>query len=156
MTEQNKNIKDKKGGNPKGPTPPKFNFYWIYGIIMVGLLVMTFLPKQEGSKTNLKAVLEMVERNDVEKIIVNNDRFIQVFLTQEALENERYKDVKPNKGLLGAKTPQYEFESNFEYFVAELEKLPVEVRNKVELEMGHSTRSIANSWLCWFGWRTRW
>ena len=146
MTEQKNNPENKKSPT-KGPNPPRFNFYWIYGIIMVGLIIMTFLPKQEGSSTTLREVLEMVERNDVDKIVVNNDRFIEVYLTDEALENEKYKDVKAPKGLLGSKIPHYKFESNFEYFVAELDKLPEEARSNLHIEQTHT-----EDYSGWFSW----
>jgi cell division protease FtsH len=145
MTE-NKNkqqIKKDKGV----PTPPKFNFYWIYAVIIVGLLVMAFIPKEIGQKTSLKEVLTMVESHDVEKIIVKNDRFIEVYLTKEALENDKYEKIKEKSGLFGANAPHLEFESNFEYFIAELEKLPKSDTKDLPIE-----QALIKDYSPWFSW----
>lgn len=145
MTNKKKGIPSKKDKNT--PTPPKFNFYWIYAIIMVGLLVMAFFPKEVGKKTTLKEVLAMVQSQDVEKIVVNNDRFVEVYLTEEALENEKYKEIKEKSGLFGASAPHFTFESNFEYFVAELDKLPKSDTKELRIEQTHT-----KDYSPWFSW----
>jgi len=146
MTEKKNKPQSKK--DKSTPIPPKFNFYWIYAIIMVGLLAMAFLPKKIGEKTTLKEVLSMVESHDVEKIVVENDRFISVYLTKEALENDKYKKIKEKNGLFGGKPAHFEFESNFEYFIAEIDKLPKADTKELRIEQQHTKDySSLMSWL---------
>lgn len=145
MTEKKKNISNKKDKNT--PKPPKFNFYWIYAIVMIGLLVMAFFPKEIGEKTTVKEVLGMVQSQDVERIVVNNDRFVEVYLTKEALENDKYKKIKEKTGLFGANAPHYTFESNFEYFVSELDKLPKSDTKDLRIEQTHT-----KDYSSWFSW----
>lgn len=130
-----------------GPPTPKFNFYWIYGIIMVGLIIMAFLPRNEGKETSWRDVKLMIESHDVEKVVVMNDRFVEVYLTPEALENEKYKDVKSSDGILGKKSPQYQFETNFDYFNDELKQLSAEDRSSFELKQNHT-----KDYSSWFSW----
>lgn len=47
-----KNSKNENPFGEKKPTPPKFNMYWIWGILVLGFIVISFFPSNEGKKTN--------------------------------------------------------------------------------------------------------
>ena len=107
----------KNNSSPKKPggTPPKFNFYWIYGIILAIFLILQFFPNETAKSTNLNAVLEMVDKKEVAKIDVINDK------------------VANKKGVFNEKIPQYTFEvGDIQYFQEAIDK--VDPNRKVVIE----------------------
>ncbi len=141
-----KNSKNENPFGEKKPTPPKFNMYWIWGILVVGFIVISFFPTNEGKKTNWNEVKEMIISNDVEKIQIVNDRFAKVYLNKEALENEKYKAVKPStQSIFGKQSPQYFFETSKEYFYPNFENVKKENPNASKIIIEPVTESDA-SW----------
>lgn len=56
------------------PQIPKFNFYWIYGIIAVILLVSLIMPGESAVSTSwTKVQREMLPNKDVKKIIIDRE-----------------------------------------------------------------------------------
>jgi len=92
-----KESKPKKNSGPKIPIPkgPKFNYYWIYGIIAVLLLSLQFFSFQNTIKEinwqNFEAT--MLKTHDVEKVTVINKETVEVFLKKESLSKPEHKDV---------------------------------------------------------------
>ncbi len=139
-----KNSKNENPFGEKKPTPPKFNMYWIWGILVVGFIVISFFPSNEGKKTNWNEVKEMIISNDVEKIQIVNDRFAKVYLNKEALENEKYKAVKPStQSIFGKQSPQYFFETSKEYFYPNFENVKKENPNASKIVIEPVTESDA-------------
>ncbi|MEZ5199338.1 MAG: ATP-dependent metallopeptidase FtsH/Yme1/Tma family protein, partial [Bacteroidales bacterium] len=102
MTEE-KNQKNKKPSNlPKGKLPKgKFNFYWIYGIVAVIFIALTFSNYGTSTKeADWGELKNMLAAQDIEKIIVVNREEAEIFLKQEALSDSQYEDVK-DSGLNG-------------------------------------------------------
>ncbi|MES2780014.1 MAG: ATP-dependent zinc metalloprotease FtsH [Bacteroidota bacterium] len=102
---------DKRSQKPKMPPVPKFNFYWIYGIIAVIFLVIQFMPHDVSLKTTwYKVQNDMIMTNDVEKIVVVNKERAEVYLKKESVKNDKFKDLK-DRGLFGDDVgPHYYFE----------------------------------------------
>jgi AFG3 family protein len=95
------------GGTPK----PKFNIYWIYGLIILGFLSIQFF-KSTGhiEDTDLNQFLEMLAARDIARVeVVNKDR-VEIYIKDEKLNSPRYKNLF-NKGLNSvSKTgPHYAF-----------------------------------------------
>ena len=88
---------------------PKFNFYWIYGIIFALFLGYQFLSSgnlgsKKLSQNEFKTILS---DNDVEKIIIVNRSVADIYIKSEASEKEKHKK---NKGsLYSANTPMYNY-----------------------------------------------
>tara|TARA_R110000868_G_scaffold3388_7_gene21910 strand:- start:4494 stop:6431 length:1938 start_codon:yes stop_codon:yes gene_type:complete len=105
MTNDKKNIKDKK---------PKFNPYWIYGIVIAMFLAIQLFSSvgaSNGSKTNPTQFLKFVGDGDVEKVEIVNKRIAKVYLTREAEDKEIHKNSKPSSLLPSAtRLPNYTFE----------------------------------------------
>ena len=105
MANEKNNIKDKK---------PKFNPYWIYGIVIAVFLaiqVFSSVGTQEGSTTNPTQFLQFVADGDVEKVEIVNKRIAKVYLTREAEQKEIHKKSIPNTLIPTAtKLPNYKFE----------------------------------------------
>src|SRR5690606_36013406 len=77
------------------PKPPKFNYYWLYGLIAIVLLGLQFFSFQNTlQETNWQQFEQgMLKSGDVEKVIVVNKEIVEVYLTSAALSKEEYKDV---------------------------------------------------------------
>ncbi|MEN9346315.1 MAG: hypothetical protein RLZZ60_1784 [Bacteroidota bacterium] len=123
----NQQQPNEKPFSDKKPSKPRFNMWWIWGILLLGFVIISFFPANPGKKTNWNEVEKMIVSNDVEKIEILNDRVVKVYLKKEALDNEKYKDVKrSNNSMLGDKMPEYYFEINKEAFNKAYENLLVQ------------------------------
>ena len=108
---------------------PKFNPYWIYGIVITVLLVMSMFGGdnnwQSISKTNISDFERFLNQEDVAEVVVINQKMARVTLTQNALEKSVHKVVK-KENLIGQQNiqgPHYEFEvGNLELFQRKLEQ----------------------------------
>ena len=80
--------------NPK-QAPIGFKSYWIYLFFMFFMLLLFFMNLQ--FKTNeiswLKFENTMLSQHDVEKIVVINKETAEIYIKQERLEDEKYKDI---------------------------------------------------------------
>ena len=108
---------------------PKFNPYWIYGIVITVLLAMSMFGGdnnwQSISKTNISDFERFLNQEDVAEVVVINQKMARVTLTQNALEKSVHKVVK-KENLIGQQNiqgPHYEFEvGNLELFQRKLEQ----------------------------------
>ncbi|MCC5916547.1 MAG: ATP-dependent zinc metalloprotease FtsH [Cryomorphaceae bacterium] len=114
---------DKKGGeNPK----PKFNLYWVYGalfILFIGLQIMGSM--QGGTETtSFRDFTGMLEERDVDRIVVVNEKVIQVYIKKDALKDkDRYSDVAERSFGGGINPgPHYSFEMPNQAFRDEFER----------------------------------
>lgn len=100
MAEDNKNNKQTppgnrfmsggKKGDKKNPKAPKFNAYWIYGLIaLIFIAVQYFLSSTSGPvDTNWSEVKStMLANNDIERIVVINEKEAKIYLKPESLPN---------------------------------------------------------------------
>ena len=80
--------------NPKN-NKQKFNFYWIYGIIAVVFIGMQFMNYGPSPKeiSIFKLENEMLKPHDVDKIIIVNRDFAEIFIKAERLGDDKYKDL---------------------------------------------------------------
>tara|TARA_B100001093_G_scaffold4021_1_gene4184 strand:+ start:229 stop:2241 length:2013 start_codon:yes stop_codon:yes gene_type:complete len=104
-----KNNKGKGKGNI-----PKFNFYWIYGIVFVILISINFFnPMNSGiMKTNYSEFKQFIENNQVRKIEVINKKEARVYIYSEELEQPPHKGKNiPKKSVFGGPNngPHYFF-----------------------------------------------
>ena len=101
MTENNNNNKENKPNNPFGSfntnkknngKGPKFNAYWIYGIIAIVFLVVQFyISNTKGPiETNWSKVKStMLADKDIAKIVVVNDKKANIYLKEDRID--KYK-----------------------------------------------------------------
>jgi len=134
---------DENRPNSRKPNLPKFNFYWIYGIIAIVMIGIYFMPQNFAKKTTWSDVRNnMILTHDVEKIIVVNKEKAEVYIKKSSMNNSKYKDLK-SQGSFSEVVPQYYFEigdvTTFEKNLDEVqkeftqnEKIPVEYANTRE------------------------
>ncbi|WP_346855353.1 ATP-dependent zinc metalloprotease FtsH [uncultured Draconibacterium sp.] len=76
--------------NKKGDgKAPKFNAYWIYGIIaIVFLVVQLYVSNSRGPvETRWDNILNMLASNDIERIVVVNEEVAQIYIKKDRLKN---------------------------------------------------------------------
>jgi len=103
---------NRPGNKPGGPQKPKFNSYWIIGIILLAMIGIQFL----GSGNNLKEIdsnrfFQILQKGDIEKIVIVNKEKVEIYIKPERLSDPDFNDVnsaKPNS-LLGQPVAQYYF-----------------------------------------------
>ena len=107
--ETNENDSKPKNKIPL-PKRPQFNYYWIYGIIVVLLLGLQFV-KLQGSTHNLdyNDFFSMLDTGDVSKVIIVNNDFAEVYVKADSLKKARYKKDKVDQSPLGGQNagPHY-------------------------------------------------
>ncbi len=98
--EENKNsLRDKL---PKKPNLPKnpFNFYWIYGIIAVGIIALQLMNFNGGIKetTTVDFYENMLKNHHVSRIvIVPTDRAAEIYITRDSLKLPQYAKLELDK-----------------------------------------------------------
>jgi cell division protease FtsH len=131
--------------NNTGPKKPKFNTWWIYGVIAVLLIGFQFFGSGNFANTKKASTSELQEylRNgDIRKILViTNTRQAKIFLTEEALNKEVHKDVSDQPfSLTATATPQYVVnygdQQNFENEINDIKK-----ENNLDTELTYDQES---------------
>lgn len=120
----NDKKQDSRDKNNKKPDlkKPKFNAYWIYGALAFFFLAFYFTGgsnMSQATKTTQAEFEQYLRSGEVSKVEIVNKKIAQVYLTPEALTEEKHLKNKP-KGFLapGPNDPNYQFEfgdlQNFE------------------------------------------
>ena len=127
---------------------PKFNSYWMYGIIVTVLLGLSMFTDDSNSglrKTNISEFERFLNNGDIKEVSVINKNLAQVSLNQNSLEKPEHKGLK-SKNFLGQenlKGPHYEFEvGDIELFQRRLEKAE---ENGIEFK--YQFKTIENKWM---------
>jgi len=118
--ENNEQKPDKKKQNTNGF---RFNPNWLYGILFVILMAMLFLPQNSGQSTKWRDVKAMILQGDVKKLVIQNERVVNVYLTKEAIQQKRYSNARPRQDLMGSAEPNYSFEIEKGFFNNEIQDL---------------------------------
>ena len=99
------------GGTPKGMgKKPKFNIFWVYGAILVGVLLMQYFFSTPEAKTTTWQEFKngMLANHDVEKVVViRNEGIVEVFLKPESLK--KYDSTGGGLSGLSGVGPHYSF-----------------------------------------------
>ena len=129
---ENNNRPDPKLKNNK----PRFSYYWIYAllaVLIIGLQLMNW-------NTTVKNIgwgelKEMILNQEVERLVLVNKEFAEVFIKKDKLALEKFKEVRPGDGF-GSTRPQYVYNigsvETFEKDVSDIQKdfeKPVYIEN---------------------------
>lgn len=125
MNEPKENKSENNGFKPK-PGKPKFSFYWIYAILallIVGLQFMNWsTPAKNIGEGELK---EMLLNQDIERLVLVNREFAEIYIKKDKLQNEKYKDLQSNDNFGGPKP-------HFVYNIGSVEKFEADVNTVQE------------------------
>ena len=103
---------DQDNQNPNQDRKPgkfSFNSYWIYGSIILGLIIFNLMFLNEASieVINFQRFAQLVEAGDVAKIEVVNKKDARVFLKEQSLTKPEFK--KLNESTFSKTRPQFVF-----------------------------------------------
>ena len=112
----------------KKQNAPKINPYWLYGMVIVLLLSLSFFGDgnlQSSGKTNISAFERYLNNGDIEQVLIQNKKTAQIFLKQSALEKSDHQALKKKNflGEVNVKGPHYSFEfGDLKLFQEKLER----------------------------------
>ncbi len=140
MTEENQKPKQR----------PKFNSNWIYIGLLGLLLVMLFLPSGSPVKDiDIQRLESMLKSGDVSGITVVNQQDAEIFLKEEALENDKYKDATPPKSMFGQKSPQYRLEVDGKQFYEQLKDIDKNINEAYRVRPNAANRADHSGIIQW-------
>jgi len=160
MAEENKDEKkeEKKDKKSKEAKPKKageskfsFNIYWVYVVIAISFIAMTFLPSiSEDSRTlNDQSFRQIILDKDVEKLVVVNKEIAEIYLNKEALEKEKYAQFK-EKPLIGVQGAHYTYQiGDLQNFEKNLDELQQEFAPEEKVVLKNETRKNWGGDLLW-------
>jgi len=155
MAEEKQDTKQNKSAdNGKKPfgQKPKFNIYWIYGLIIFGFIAIQFINFGNSPKeTGWKEIREMLNSRDIDRMVIVNEKLVEIYLTQDALGSGRYDEVV-SKGIGLSKGPHYSYKiSSVDYFHKQLDKIQEDFPEDEKIHPGSDMREdyLGNiiSWL---------
>jgi AFG3 family protein len=128
-------MESQENNQDKKPTPSGggFNSYWIYGIIFLAIIGINLFYIANPSKDPITFTRfeDMAVKGDISKVEVTNNKNAFVYLKEESLAKEDYKDAA--KTTLGSK-PHYYFNIGpAENFATKMDKLNERLPSKVDI-----------------------
>lgn len=101
-------------GNKKNAPKGGFNYYWLYAIFAIGLIGLNlFNWTPQPDNINYGQFKEMVQKGDVERVEIINKEIGKVYLKEDALGKEDYKDQhfskKDSENSFIPRGPQFTF-----------------------------------------------
>ncbi len=136
--------------NNSGPKKPKFNSWWIYGIIALLLIGFQFFSGDSFApteKTTTSELQDYLQNGDIEKIlIITNTNQAKVFLTAEALTKDVHKKVA-EKPLLpsSGQVPQYVLDyGDLQIFQQEITDIKTENNLETIVEFGKESNVMGD------------
>ncbi len=95
MSEEKNNKTIKKPFSREGGEKPRFNFYWIYGLLAVVFLLIQFYNWEPGPKQiNKGELLRMLQNGDVQRIDLVNREIAEIYVKPDKLDLYLPKDEK--------------------------------------------------------------
>lgn len=147
------NNKKKKNPIPNPAQKTNYQIFLISALLLVVLGIALFSNSGDIHKIQKKKFFDMVLKHDIEKIVLVNDRIVEITLNKDALESPRYDSYfKKDKGFLsGANksgpqfqfeiTPSYDLLTDYEDF---LEKNNVPEANRITIEVEGNRAEVTN------------
>ena len=109
MEKGNQNKESKKNLKKNFSNKPKFNIYWVYGLLFVLFLGMNFINIGGNLKEITWNRIEQIAHNgDIRKVVVVNRELAEIYIKKDKLSNEEYKDAaNKSEGSFGVPAAQY-------------------------------------------------
>ena len=135
--------------NTKKPTnKPKFNSYWIYGLIILFFASTYFIGGDNNTSAskniNITSFERYLNKGEIKEVTVINKNIAQVTLQRDALNSPDHKKAN-SVNFLGQKNingPHYVFEiGNLELFQNKLE-----LAEKKGIQFSYNFKTIENKW----------
>src|SRR5688572_31585772 len=91
-TNKKKIVPNLNGTEDEQKKRPKFNIYWIYGLLFASIIGYNLIRgvSTSGVETNIESFKEMVKEGDVSEIkIIRNKKIVRVFIPQHSILRKR-------------------------------------------------------------------
>ncbi len=125
--------KDKKGGPiGGGPKLPKFNIYWIYGLIAISLMLMPrlFQMAPDTSIISHNEFVKLMASGDIEKYVkVENSKVVHIYIKPDSLSKSTYSNKFNSNLTLDQKKSKVKGTYLFEYKVDDWSSFNKEVQD---------------------------
>lgn len=134
------------------PGKPNFNIYWVYGAILIGVILIQFFATGSAAKeiSWRKFRDEILVKGDVEKIIIVNGKMAEIYIKPDKLKEEAYKDVRGNGTAFSGTGPQYFINIvSSESFEKRIEEAQAAIPEEEKIYAGAEERK---SFMDTFGW----
>lgn len=145
------------GGNEnEGPsTPGGFNFYWIYAIVAVLLLGQVFFNMSgDLAKINYGQFQELVNNDEVKKVVVYNEKTAEVWLKDEVAKSAKYSKKFKQPWVGGVNNgPHFTFNlpTGKEGFSQYLDKVRLEKTISIDYQTRENWGKDILSWMIFIG-----
>ncbi|TXK51602.1 AAA family ATPase, partial [Pontibacter qinzhouensis] len=130
------NNKKKKPIIPNTPPRPTMQL-WMLAVLILLIFGLTYLNKSSASKeTTQRAFEEMLLSNDIRKVDIVNNNLVEIYLKEEALNNDKYKSELDARGnfSMGQQGPHYHFNIiSPEIFKEDLDKLQANIPKEQQI-----------------------
>ncbi|MBC5773958.1 ATP-dependent metallopeptidase FtsH/Yme1/Tma family protein [Pontibacter sp. KCTC 32443] len=138
MAEKNNKGNNNKKKKPLIPTtPPRPTMQlWMLAVLILVIFGLTYLNRSNSSvETSQQDFEEMVLSGDVSKVTIVNNKTVEVYLKDEALQNDKYKQELSDRGSLTIdKGPQYHFQIiSTEIFDEDLDELQKDIPREQQI-----------------------
>lgn len=133
----------------KNKTLKPLNF--IYALVLVFIISLFFFNSKDSSKeiSWLQFEQTVLSQHDVEKIVVVNKETAEIFLKEDRLDDEKYKDVSQGKRDFNTK-PQYTIQiGSIDSFENKLEKAQENFTPEEKVEITYEERTSWRNMLPW-------
>ncbi|MBT8219206.1 MAG: ATP-dependent metallopeptidase FtsH/Yme1/Tma family protein, partial [Bacteroidia bacterium] len=120
--------------NPKGDKEPRFNVYWIYGLLIVAIIALQFFSSQmqeSAQDFTWERFETMVRDGDIKDLRIINEKQAFVTIKGNKLDKDEYKDANRNKFRTDAS--HYQFNPGpIEVFAKKLDDLNAEIDDPLD------------------------
>lgn len=96
---QNRGFNDKPDGSGSNDkNKPKFSFYWIYGLIAIGIIGIQFMNLGNKPKeTNYQEFARMLQSRDIEKVEIVNKEIARIYIRKDRLGTANHEKLFDKK-----------------------------------------------------------
>jgi len=119
------------GNNKPGGNKPKFNSYWIIGIILLVLIGMQFIGStNKPAEIDSNRFYKLLRDGDIEKFVIVNKESVEIYIRKDRLDDPKFDDIKSNKtnSILKENLPQYTYSIiSQDMFVQKLDEIMSEL-----------------------------
>jgi ATP-dependent metalloprotease FtsH len=139
-----------KSGQPSGPRF-NFNFYWIYGIVIVALIITQVLNWSAGAtQVTWRDFESMLKDRAVEKVVIVNKDLAEVYIAKD--KKAKYKPTT-KRSFSTEEGPQFYFKiGSVETFKQDLKEAEVRYAYKDEEKINIEYQDKNNLWRELFNW----
>lgn len=113
--DQNKNNNSKipgfknTGGQGGKNAKPNFNIYWLYGSIILGvILLQVFSGGSAATEISWRKFRDdLLRKGEVEKVTIVNSKIAEIYIKPESLSDPKYDEVRKNSSSFAGSGPHY-------------------------------------------------